>query len=211
MQQQMISLTTTATTDNNTTHHTITKNKKQSLMKKSFLFPVLFFLAFTSLAQNSAKNAIKINPLSLLVKTGNISYERALSSSHSFQIGGFYSGAGISEFKYQGYGVMPEFRFYFGNRRTPLNGGYIAPFGRYQNFSITNKELKNKASFTTIGGGAVAGYQKKWESGFLLNVFAGPSFNHLRFENNNEEDDFDLQSGMKGFGMRTGITLGFSF
>jgi hypothetical protein len=194
------------------TSHTNTTNKKQRIMKKAFSFFALFLLAFTATAQNTHQNALKINPLSLLIMMGNVSYERALSASHSFQVGGFYSGAGADNFKYQGYGIVPEFRFYFGGQRTPLNGAYIAPFGRYQNLSITNKNLRNKASFTTIGGGAVAGYQKRWESGFILNVFAGPSFNKLSFENNNSvANDFDLQKGMNGFGMRTGLTLGFSF
>ncbi len=180
-------------------------------MKKNLLITALLFVTFSATAQQAQKNALKINPLSLLVKTGNISYERALSNNHSFQIGGFYSGAGIGDFNYQGYGALPEFRFYFGGQAQPLNGAYVAPFGRFQNFSITNRELKIKARFSTIGGGVVAGYQKRWEGGFILTAFAGPSFNTLTFENDNQEDDFDLQTGLKGFGLRTGITIGFSF
>lgn len=178
---------------------------------KKFLFVIALFVTTVAGAQKAPKNALKFNPLSLLVMTGNVSYERALSGNVSVQLGSFYSGAGLEEFKYQGFGLVPEVRFYFGGQQKPLNGGYIAPFGRYQNLSITNKQIGNKADITTLGGGAVAGYQKHWESGFILNVFAGPSFNKLTFRNNNQEDDFDLRTGMNGFGLRTGLSLGFSF
>ena len=183
---------------------------KQHNMKKSLFITVLFVTTIAS-AQTTHKNALKINPISLLVMTGNLSYERALSNNLSVQLGGFYSGAALEEHKYQGFGIVPEVRFYLGRQQKPLNGGYIAPFGRYQNLSISNKEIGNKAGITTLGGGAVAGYQRRWESGFILNVFAGPSFNKLTFQNDNQEDDFDLKTGMNGFGLRTGITLGFSF
>ncbi|HEV7330272.1 MAG TPA: DUF3575 domain-containing protein [Flavisolibacter sp.] len=178
---------------------------------KNYLFVIALFLTTFASAQTTPKNALKFNPLSLLVMTGNVSYERSLSNNLSVQLGGFYSGAGLEGHKYEGFGIVPEVRFYFGGQRKPLNGGYIAPFGRYQNLSITNKEISNKADITTLGGGAVAGYQKRWESGFVLNVFAGPSFNRLTFRNDNQEDDFDLKSGMNGFGLRTGLTLGSSF
>ena len=194
------------------TIHTNQLTNNLTIMKKNIFLIALFFMAIAAQAQDTKRNALKINPLSLLAVTGNVSYERALSNSHSIQIGGFYSGAGIDNFKYQGYGIIPEVRFYFGKQKQALNGGYVAPFGRYQNFSITNKSLLNKADFTTIGGGAVVGYQRAWESGFVLNIFAGPSFSKLTFENNNKIiDDFDIQKGMDGFGLRSGLTIGFTF
>jgi hypothetical protein len=193
-----------------TNKNQLTKNRF-TIMKKSFLILSVAVLAISANAQQKQKNALKVNPLSLLIMTGNVSYERALSGNYSAQLGAFYSGAGLGDLKYQGYGIVPEFRFYFGSGNTPLNGGYLAPFGRYQVLSVRSKEIANKASFTTVGGGLVAGYQKKWEGGFILNVFAGPSFNKLTFENNGEHNEFDLQTGMKGFGLRTGITLGIAF
>ena len=61
--------------------------------------------------ENSAQQAIKINPLSLFVVTGNVSYERAVKENQSVQVGMFYSGMSISGLKYSGFGITPEFRF----------------------------------------------------------------------------------------------------
>jgi hypothetical protein len=179
-------------------------------MKKILLLTAFAALAIVSNAQMANKNALKINPGSLLVKTGNISYERATLPNHSFQIGGFYSGAGIGDFKYQGYGITPEYRFYFG-QKADLNGLYLAPFGRYQNFTITNKTVNSKATFTTVGGGATFGWQKSWEGGFVLNLFAGPSYNELKFKGEVNKEEFEIKEGIKGFGLRSGISLGFTF
>lgn len=187
-----------------------TCSKKQINMK-TYAILLALLLSTVCFAQTSPKNALKFNPLSLLALTGNVSYERALSNNLSVQLGGFYSGAGLDDISYQGFGLVPEIRFYMAGQQRLLNGLYLAPFGRYQNLSVTNKSIGNKAAVTTLGGGVVAGYQKHWESGFLLTVFAGPSFNQLRFRNDNQKDEFDLRTGTNGFGLRTGLTLGFSF
>jgi hypothetical protein len=187
-------------------------NSTQKLsMKKNILFIAFMIVAIVSQAQMGPKNAVKINPLSLLVTTGNVSYERAVSNNKSVQLGAYYSGIGLGDFKYEGYGITPEFRFYFGSRGTALNGGYIAPFARYQNFSIADKATKDKATFETIGGGAVMGWQKSWQGGFTLDVFAGPSYSNIKFKDRSQEEDFDVKFGMEGFGLRTGISLGVSF
>src|SRR3712207_6955264 len=47
----------------------------------------------------------------------------------------FYSSFGLSDLKYSGYGITPEFRFYFAGRAEALNGVYVAPFARYQSRS----------------------------------------------------------------------------
>src|SRR5687768_12984481 len=155
--------TTNYSFQNNVSHVNINNklkiNQKPS-MKKNLLFVAFMIVAIASQAQVGYKNAVKINPLSLFVTTGNISYERALSEKTSVQLGTYYSGIGLGDFKYEGYGITPEFRIYFGARGTAMNGGYVAPFLRYQNFSISDKETKDKATFETMGGGALMGWQK---------------------------------------------------
>lgn len=179
-------------------------------MKKNLFLVVLMAVAVASQAQNAQKNALKINPLSLLVKTGNVAYERVVGQRTSVQLGAFYSGVSLGDFRYDGYGITPEFRYYFGGRKEALNGGYVAPFGRYQRFTIAHKDTKEAAGFSTVGGGAVMGWQRHWTSGFTLDLFAGPSFNQVQFKDGSEED-FEIEGGIKGFGLRTGVTLGFSF
>ena len=180
---------------------------------KKILLATTAIIAFvcSASAQSTQKNALKMNPISMIVKTGNISYERAIAANQSLQIGAFYSGVSFDDVRYSGFGITPEYRFYFGGQKKALNGGYVAPFARYQNFTLEKTSLKTTADFTTIGGGATIGWQKTWASGFIVDFFAGPSYNHLKFTSDTEESDFDIKSGIKGFTLRTGLTIGFTF
>lgn len=181
-------------------------------MKKLLVIVCLFVSAGALKAQErSYQQAIKINPLSLFVLTGNVSYERAVADNQSFQVGLFYSGVSISDIKYSGLGITPEYRFYFAGQRQALNGVYAAPFLRYQSFTFKDKETTDKANYTSFGGGATIGWEKSWGSGFVLDIFAGPVYNAGKFKNEADEDEFDITSGINGFGVRTGITLGFAF
>jgi hypothetical protein len=188
----------------------INQTIKTKQMKKYVLLAGLLAVGFIVKAQTIQSNALKLNPLSIIVKTGNISYERAINSRQSFQVGGFYSGVNLADFNYEGWGITPEYRFYFGGQKQVLNGGYVAPFVRYQDFSISDEASDAKARFSTIGGGAIIGWEKNYKSGFVLDVFAGPSYNSAKFKNGSE-DDFDIKGGIKGFGLRSGIAIGFSF
>jgi len=179
-------------------------------MKKIFILAAIVFAATSVNAQSEPKNALKMNPVSILLKTGNISYERAIAPNQSAQLGVFYSGLGLGDFRYEGFGITPEYRFYIGGAKQALNGGYVAPFTRYQQFTIQDKSVSSKGKFETIGGGIVLGWEKAYKSGFVLDLFAGPAYNSIKFKSGNEAD-FDIKGGIKGFGLRTGITLGFSF
>ena len=181
-------------------------------MKKVFVVVAFLSAVIGVKAQEMGRsNAIKLNPLSLILATGNVSYERAISENTSLQLGAFYSSFSLSDLKYSGYGITPEFRLYFAGAREALNGVYVAPFVRYQSFSLADKSTDDKTSFTTIGGGALIGWQKMWESGFVLDLFAGPNYSSANFKNENDQDEFDIKGGLSGFGVRTGLTIGFGF
>ena len=182
-------------------------------MKRLFVITALIAVVAGAQAQEAGRsNAIKLNPLSLIFATGNVSYERAISSNKSLQLGGFYSGFGTSSLKYSGFGITPEFRMYFAGQKQALNGVYVAPFVRYQSFNLEDKTDNSiNTTFTTMGGGATLGWQKMWGSGFVLDLFAGPAYNKAKFKNDGDEDSFDVSAGVSGFGVRAGITLGFGF
>jgi hypothetical protein len=191
----------------------IVVNQNYILMKK-LLVILLLASAYAGNAQDNKKtpqNAIKLNPLSLVFATGNIAYERAISGNQSLQLGVFYSGVTISDLKYTGLAVTPEYRVYFAGQKQALNGVYVGPFVRYQSFRIKEKDSNYQADFTSFGGGAVIGWEKTWSSGFVLDIFAGPAFNAGKFKNKADEDNFDVAGSIDGFGLRTGITLGFAF
>jgi hypothetical protein len=180
-------------------------------MKKLLIATCLLISAGALKAQQtSPQQAIKLNPLSLFLLTGNVSYERAVNQNQSVQLGAYYSGVSIGGLKYSGFGFTPEYRFYIGGKREALNGVYAAPFLRYQSFSLKDKATADQAKFSSFGGGATLGWEKTWGSGFVLDLFVGPSYNKGRFKNEADEDAFDISSGISGFGVRTGIAIGFA-
>jgi len=182
-------------------------------MKKVVLIAAFFAGTCAVKAQN-VQNAIKINPLSLILATGNVSYERAVSDAQTFQLGVYYTGVKVSDLKYSGFGITPEYRFYVGGKREALNGVYVAPFVRYQNFTLTEKNSSSKASFNSFGGGGVIGWERTAPSGFVIDLFVGPQFNSGTVKVKDEgtsEDSFDVSAGFDGFGVRVGITIGFGF
>ena len=180
---------------------------------KKVLFAAALLVAGTALKaqENGAQNAIKLNPLSLVFATGNVAYERAVSENTSIQLGVFYSGVSISGLKYTGLGVTPEFRVYFAGNRQALNGVYVGPFVRYQSFTLKDKDSDSEAKYSSFGGGAVIGWEKTWASGFVLDLFAGPQYNKGKIKEKSGNESFDVAGSIDGFGLRTGITLGFAF
>jgi hypothetical protein len=181
-------------------------------MKKLLVIACIFLSAGVLKAQEgSFKNAVKVNPLSLFLLTGNVSYEHATKTNQSFQLGVFYSGMTMSGLQYAGLGITPEYRFYFAGRREAMNGVYAGPFARFQSFTFKDKATTNKANYTSFGGGALIGWEKTWNSGFLLDLFVGPAYNAGKFKNESDANQFDISSGINGFGVRTGLTLGFAF
>jgi hypothetical protein len=185
-------------------------------MKKiSLLFAIVLLLSFGVNAQTKS-NAIKINPLSAFLATGNIQYERAVNESSSFQLGVFYTGVSFADTRFTGLGITPEYRFYVGNGEA-LDGFYLAPFARYQNFTITAPATSGgideaKASLSTFGGGLILGRQWLAGEAFVIDVFIGPSYNggNLKVDQGSEEA-FDNTGLFTGVGVRWGVVLGYAF
>jgi hypothetical protein len=181
-------------------------------MKKLIVAAFILMAALSSHAQDGApQQAVKINPLSLFLITGNVAYEHKTADNQSFQVGVFYSGVSLSGLKYSGLGITPEYRFYFAGHKEALNGVYAAPFLRYQSFTLKDKASSDKANYSSFGGGALIGWEKASHSGFVIDLFAGPAINAGKFKNDADEDEFDVSSGIDGFGIRAGISLGFAF
>lgn len=157
------------------------------------------------------KNAIKLNPLSLVFATGNVAYERVVTRNTSIQLGVFYSGVSISGLKYTGLGITPEFRVYIAGDKQALNGVYVGPYVRYQSFSLKDKNSNDEAKYTSVGGGAIVGWEKAWSSGFVLDVFAGPAYNSGKVKERTGNSNFNVAGGIDGFGLRAGINIGFAF
>lgn len=181
-------------------------------MKKLILMACLATLVFAapkvSLAQ---ENTVKVNIFSPIFRTLNLQYERVLSENSSFQLGFFYTGASIEETRFSGFGLTPEYRFYLSDSPAPA-GVYVAPFLRYQNFSLTEDLSSSKGTLSTFGGGLIIGKQWIFKERIALDIFIGPSYSSGSVSASDGSGDVDFSTGLfSGFGVRSGLCLGIAF
>lgn len=163
-------------------------------------------MVFTANAQSKG-NVIKINIFSPIVKTFNIQYEKTLTATSSFQLGFFYTGYSSGSTDFSGFGITPEYRAYLSETDAP-KGVYIAPFLRYQNFTLTDGG--NKGTFNSFGGGLIIGKQWIFKEKVALDIFIGPSYSSGSAKTTSGSGTFDT-GVFDGFGIRTGLCLGFAF
>jgi len=175
-------------------------------MKKLLLCAVTALIFFNAKAQE-VKNTIKINPLSALLSTGSVFYERKVNEGMSAQLGVAYTGVKLDDTKFSGLAITPEVRFYI--KKHAPTGMYAAPFLKYQNYTVSDHT--DKGSYTSFGGGALMGHQWVYNSGFTLDLFFGPSYNNGKYKATIVTDEPDIKGGIEGFGIRTGVAIGFGF
>lgn len=145
------------------------------------------FLALTAFGQSSA---IKVNPVGLAFGVANAGYEFSTSDSQSATISGlYYDVSGIS-----GFGVGAEYRFYFGGEA--LKGWHAGPSLGYLSLE---DDFNTSASVFSFGG--EVGHQWVWNSGFLVDVFAGLGF----------ATGGDNLNGLDSTTIGIGVSLGYAW
>lgn len=185
------------------TYKSIKHMKK--LIIAAFLVPLLLSPKDTR-AQNQV---IKINFLSLVIKTLNVSYEKVLDTNNSMQLGVYFTGASNDNTDFTGFGITPEYRFYLSETEAP-NGVYVAPFLRYSSFTIEDNISISKATLTSFTGGLVIGRQWIFKEKISFDVFLGPKYSNSSLKLKSGTDTFST-GAFDGFGLRFGVTLGLAF
>ncbi|HRG09553.1 MAG TPA: DUF3575 domain-containing protein, partial [Cyclobacteriaceae bacterium] len=91
-------------------------------------------------------------------------------------------------------------------------GFYVAPFARYQSFKVEDSfdGATNKGTLSLFGGGVVIGKQWIFKEKISLDIFIGPQYSSGNVKVTDGADTFDT-GAFDGFGVRTGVTLGFAF
>lgn len=189
---------------------------------KKYLFSALLAMLICNMVQ-AQQTIVKLNPLSLIFVTGNFAAERTINDKSSVQLGLAYSGfkLGDGEFKtsYNGFSVVPEYRFYVTDKPAPA-GFFVGPFGVFRSYttkqtvpaSFEEGSYEAKSNIKIFGGGLNAGYQIVTDSGFTVEFFAGPCFSSSTSKViDGNEDDIEVSSNLSGFGLRTGMTIGWAF
>ena len=177
-------------------------------MKNVLLLIILCFIIGDVWSQTEEQNVFKVNPLSALFGTGSLFYEHKIDDQHSWQLGFAYMGLRIDNTHFSGLAITPEYRIYV--KKRALSGFYVAPFLRYQDYSV--KSGSDKGTYTSFGGGVLLGRQLIYRSGFVLDMFAGPSYNSGRTKYTSGSGTTDDPAyGIDGFGLRVGMAIGFGF
>ena len=104
--------------------------------------------------------------------------------------------------------LTPEARFY--PKQNAIDGFYLAPYVRYQNFSLENTESNDKGTYTKFGGGLLFGRQWITNSGFTMDLFFGGHYSKGSVDVESGTDSFDVGK-FEGFGLRVGFAIGFAF
>ena len=183
-------------------------------MKKLATLLILLAMTIASFAQDapevsSEKNVIKVNTLGLFVLTPSIFYERKISDMTSAQLGLGIMGYKVSDAKFSGLILTPEFRIY--PKKNAINGFYIAPYLRYLNLSVKSISTNDKASLTVMGGGLLFGRQWITKSGFNMDLFFGGHYGSGSAKAVTGDLSFFDSNLFSGFRTRVGFAIGFAF
>jgi hypothetical protein len=167
------------------------------------------------------KNVIRFNPGSLLLGTGNLTYERVIFDQASVQLGVSYTRANVRGFSASGVGFVPEFRYYF-SEKGATNGFYVAPFARFLSLNASYKDAANDidehSRIRLTGGGLLGGGQFSIGKLVKVDMYLGPqllsaSGTHL---SNSGKENLGRNIGslrflQGGAWIRAGVTVGVAF
>jgi hypothetical protein len=206
-------------------------------MKKiTILFAAILTLTvFNGAFAQVKNNAIKTNLIGLVAGQYQLAYERAINEKMSVQLSaGYitYDGSqtlGSDSYKMDatGFIVIPEFRYYFAEG---LKGAYAGAFVRYRSATEKYKDVSNPigtdvsrdTKISSIGGGAVLGYQALISDALVIDIFVGPQYKTRSTTNTYKtagvtDDDFNSKFidvkifDKSGVGVRFGINVGVAF
>ena len=205
-------------------------------MKKICLFSLtLLLLLFTqkNLKAQEKKNVIKLSPLSLIVLTGNVQYERILSNKLSLNLGLYYGGLELQlatentsqKYKFSWAGITPELRYYLTGQGAP-DGLYTAPYLRFRRMGIKWQQKEDdpfgdpyvsdvKLRFLSAGFGGMIGYQALLGEIVTLDTYLGVGYNFTEAKviYNTAGTPLEILElvDFQGLALRPGFTIGIAF
>lgn len=203
-------------------------------MKKLLAICVFILLNLNAYAQ---QGAIKINPLSLILRALNIQGEIKVTKNQTFQLGAIYinrdyepssflsfgTSASSITIKEVGFCFTPEYRFYLPIGKSESWKYYIAPYYRLMNLDIKEttefddsffKPISYETNMLRHGGGLLFGIQLR-EDNVVIDFFVGGQYmvtdisNHINSKGKNDKP-YVQQYMYERFLPRFGITFGLS-
>lgn len=179
---------------------------------KKILISLLAVIIFCSSTLNAQKtNVVKTSLTSIFLNTFVVAYEKALNEDMGAQLGFYYTGASALDTKFSGFAITPEFRYYLSSDKIAPNGPFVAPFFRYQNFTLEDSSSDETATFTGVGGGILIGAQRVFKDVITLSAFIGPSYISPSVTYDNPDSSWEFDRGNGGFWARAGVNIGIVF
>ena len=182
-------------------------------MKNIVVLFLLSALTLSSFAQDEVivapeKNVLKVNTLALVIGTGSIFYEREISDLASAQIGVGFMNYNFGDAKFTGLILTPEAKFYI--RSNAIDGFYISPYLRYNQYGYKSDEGEDEGKFSAVGGGVAFGRQWIFRKGFVIDFFFGGHYTDgsVDIQQGGEPEDI---TKFEGFKTRVGLAVGFAF
>lgn len=165
---------------------------------------------------DNPKNNIKLNPLSLILSTINLSYERNVAKKINVQLGAYYTGASAGSVGYSGFGLAPMVRFYLSGGDKNMKGFYLGPTLRFNtlNLSYNSGFSNDEFSYTSFGGGSDIGYQFIAGNIVTFDLFGGIYYNagSLKYTGTGVQTSTPtLGLGLNGLGPNFGFKIGVAF
>ena len=197
-------------------------------MKKLLLAATL--LTHLPTFAQSPRNAIKLNAISLLLKTGSVFYEHQLAGNRSLNLGALVtmysrtSTAGNDRTESSGFGLTGEYRFYPAGKA--LRGWFVGPYLRFQHYRFISTNVQylygtntppytivNHSRLTTFGGGGVFGWKGQLGAHFCFEPFLGVGYAAGQVEDlePNNGYSFNIENGIRGLEVRPGLNVGYVF
>ena len=181
----------------------------------TLLLSACLFFFYSAQAQDDAaskSNTFKANPLGLIVGAGKINYERKINDGASAQLGVSFWSFGSDGSSISGLGLVPEYRFY--TAQEALEGFYIAPFMKYNNYTVKDDDEGFKAAANVYRFGAKGGFQ--WLMGkkenFVIDLAFGGKYSDFNLKvKEGDDSDFENEDLFQGFSPELHFAIGFAF
>jgi len=176
---------------------------------------VLAFLAvgFFANAQDegTSPNVVKINPLGLIFGSANIAYERAINEKSSFVIAPQFGGFKLGGVKYSSFGAGAQYRFYLSGSKSAPEGFWAGPGVNYTSGKVKIDDFNNnedETKFSSFGGNVMIGNQWIFNSGFVIDLGGGISYQKFSYK-----DEGGSFSTLKASGILPALSfsIGYNF
>jgi hypothetical protein len=186
-----------------------------AVMKRKIIVLMVILMTGATILAQTKKNAFKTDLISPFVGVGVFKYERVFNENISIQLGLFYAWDfptyDDEDYSATGFGITPEFRYYFLTEKPAPVGAYLAINFRYQKLYTENPEENSKATVVNYSPAINLGYQLVIKDILLFDAWAGLAYN---FRDLIEQTVPGAGIGYKSessIGGRFGVSIGLVF